>query len=111
MALRRRTRDEGCAPRRAAPRSRRVLLRGIVEMTGDVLAAVADRLGTLDPATLERERAAWVEGAARRNRGEPRHRARDLREPHAVPGKGGDRAHQALGIGMQRMLHDVLHRA
>ena len=82
-----------------------------IEMAGDGLLAVPDRLRPFDPAAIERECAARVEGAARRDRGKPRHRAGDLDQARGVAGERRDRAHQALGVGVQRVLHDILHRA
>src|SRR2546421_2554 len=84
---------------------------GIIEMAGHGLRAVLDRLGPFDPAAVEHKPAAWVERAARRDRRKPRHRTGDLDQALGVAGKRRDRAHQALGVGVQRGLHDILHPA
>ena len=47
-------------------------------------------------------RAARIEGAAGRDRGQARHRAVDLQQPLAVLVHRRDRAHQADGVGMRR---------
>ena len=89
-----------------------VLLRGgVVEMAGHGLRAVPERFRPLDAAAVEREGAARIERAARRDRRQPRHRAGNLHQPLGFAGQRRDRAHQALGIGMQRVLHHVAHRA
>ena len=75
------------------------------------MRAVPDRLRPLDAATVERKGAARIERAARRDRRQPRHRARNLHQPLVFAGQRRDRAHQALGVGVQRVLHHVLHRA
>ena len=80
-------------------------------MAGDLLRALPQRLGPLDAAAVEGKAAARVEGAAGRDRRQPRHRARNLHEALVFAGERRDRAHQALGIGMQRVAHHVLHRA
>jgi len=80
-------------------------------MTGDRLCAVRDRLRPLDAAAVERKGAARVERAAGRNRGQPRHGAGNLDQTRGVAGERRDRAHQALGVRMQRILHDIVYWA
>ena len=75
------------------------------------MRAVPDRLRPIDAAAVERKGAARIERAARRDRRQPRHRAGNLHQPLVFAGQRRDRAHQALGVGMQRVLHHVLHRA
>ena len=66
------------------------------------------QVGPLDAAAIERARAARVEGAAGRDRGQPRHRAVDLQQALAVLVHRRDRAHQADGVGMRRRMDDVV---
>src|SRR5260370_35129504 len=90
----------------------RALFRGgVIEMTGHGLRAMPDRFRPFDAAAVEREGAAWIERAARRDRGEPRHRAGDLPQARRLAGERRDRAHQALGIGVGAALRAVLHLA
>src|SRR5262245_34221896 len=79
-------------------------------MAGDRLQALLNWFRPLDAAPLEGEGAARVERAARRNRREPRHRSGDLYQPLVFAREGRYGAHQALGIGMQRLLYDIPHR-
>src|SRR5512141_2641775 len=90
---------------------RRILGGSVVEMTGHGLRAMPDRLRPFDAAAIEYEWTTRVERAARRDRGKPRHRAWNLHQADGIAAERRDRAHQSLGIGMQRVLHDILHRA
>src|SRR5271170_6518223 len=69
-------------------------LRGLMQPAGGARAADREQLGTFAPAALEHARAARVEGAARRDLGQARHRALDLGQPRAGLADPRDRAHQ-----------------
>ena len=75
------------------------------------LAPAAIRLGPLDQAALAAEGAARVEGAARRDLGQPRHGAVDLGQLVVAHAETRDRAHQAHGVGVLGVLDHVAHRA
>jgi hypothetical protein len=70
----------------------------IIEVAGDPVLAVLNRLGPFNPATVEGVRTAGIEGAARGNCRKARHGAWDLHEALGVAFQGRDRAHEALGI-------------
>ena len=89
---------------RAAPRA-------VVEVAGDAVLADGNRRRALDAAALEHVRTARMEGAARRDRGQPRHRPGNLREAPGLLRQRRDRAHQTLRVGMQRRADHGAHRA
>src|SRR5262245_59203071 len=69
------------------------------------------QVGTLGGAAREAFRAARVEGAARGNGVQARHRAFDLDQALLVLQFNlGDRAHQARGVRMLRVVDHVAHR-
>src|SRR5512135_913801 len=78
-----------------------------IQPAGDLVASDRDRLGAIERAARQPARAARVEGAAARNRGEARHRALDLLQaPAMLRAAGGDHAryrpHQACGVRVPR---------
>src|SRR3990167_5399068 len=67
------------------------------------------QIGPLTAAAIEGLRAAWVEGAAGGDGGQPRHRAVDLHQPLALMLHRRDRAHQPDGVGMRRVVNHLGH--
>ena len=75
------------------------------------LVPAAIRSGRSTRQRWPRDGAARIEGAARRDLGQPRHGAVDLGQPLGAHAEARDRAHQALGVGMLGVLDHVAHRA
>src|SRR5579864_7188419 len=111
MALKRQRRGAAPSPRqRLSASCRAVLCLNIIEMAGNRLRSMGNGLWPFVAAAVEGEGAARVERTAGGNRGKPRHAAWNLDQPRGLARQGRDRAHQALGIGVQRILHDLLDR-
>jgi hypothetical protein len=85
--------------------------RTAVQPAGSACGAGRHKVRALDQTALPLGGAAWVEGAARRNFRETRHGAVDLRQPLGAHAEARDRTHEAFGIGMLGVLHDLAHRA
>ena len=71
---------------------------------------VLNGLRPLDAAAVEDIGAARIERAAGRDRGQTRHRTRDLRQPLCIGCESRNGSHQPLGIGMERVLHHLPDR-
>ena len=75
----------------------------MVEPARDLRFLLGLQLGPERRAGREAARAARMERTTRGDRGQPRHRAGDLHEAVALAGERRDRAHQAAGVGVQRL--------
>src|SRR6516164_3424348 len=89
--------------------SRRLSWRLVVEPACCNGSVSRQEIRTLPPATFHRLWAAWVEGAARWEFVEPRHRPLHLAEPVASTADPRDRAHQATRIGVPGIGDDVAY--
>ena len=83
----------------------------IVQPAGHLVGAGRDQFGALAQATLKSFGATGVESTTARNGVQSGHGAIDLVQVFAVTFHVGDRGHQARGVGVSRVVDDLVHRA